>query len=136
MFWACFIEKVSICYYRWKGLSWVKLCFYKVDLIQYSKMHYMAQVWDKTCIEFRLRLRKLNTLMKTRYLILISFYKNKISIACDLTNIKKLILMLKVNFFLVLHDLVYLQKLNAFIEFLNFLLIWYICKRWMHFLNF
>ncbi len=89
----------------------------------------MAQVWDKTCIEFRLRFRKLNTLMKTRYFIFISFLTNKILIACDLTNIKKLILMLKVNFFLVLHDLVYLQKLNAFIEFFNFLLIWYICKR-------
>jgi hypothetical protein len=53
---------------------------------------------------------------------------NKISIACDLTNIEIIILMLKVNFFFVLHDLVYLQKLNAFIDFFCFLLIWYVCK--------
>jgi hypothetical protein len=81
-------------------------------------------VWDKTCIESRLRLRKLNTLMKTTYLIFTSCFFYKISIACDLANIKELILMLKVNFFLVLHDLVYLQKLNAFLEFFNLLLIW------------
>jgi hypothetical protein len=71
LFGPCLFKSFSIRDYRWKGA----FCFIKT--IQFviqkcitwlKKSGKGKQTWEKTCIESRLRPRKLNTLMKTRYI--------------------------------------------------------------------
>lgn len=64
--------------------SWVEPCIYKVYSFWYSKVHYMAkkirqkeQAWDKVCINYKLKHKKLNTFMNSSYLISNSCLENR-----------------------------------------------------------
>jgi hypothetical protein len=59
-----------------KAWNFFKLCFDQVYIRTFTKSHNMAQKygkgkqkWNRACVDFGIHPLKLNTLMKTRYLL-------------------------------------------------------------------
>ncbi len=82
LFWACVVKQSSIWNYWWKNCSWffkyavMKLGQFDIQkCITWPKVFSKGQqAWNKACINFGLRPKKLNMLVKTRYNYFLSFF--------------------------------------------------------------